>query len=105
MTTTLAASANATKAAGRRSGLSGQAADAAVDQAFRMLRLPTIHSQFEPARPCDCLRRTHRGNWELGIAMADKLIDAAQARWRAIDAPHLVGLVRAGRCGPQAWTV
>ena len=31
-----------------------------------------------------------------GIAMAYKLIDAAQARWRAVNAPHLVALVRAG---------
>lgn len=28
--------------------------------------------------------------------MAYKLIDAASARWRAINAPHLVALVRAG---------
>ncbi|MET4426878.1 hypothetical protein ABIA65_000160 [Mycolicibacterium sp. 624] len=31
-----------------------------------------------------------------GIAMAYKLIDAAQARWRTVDAPHLVALVRGG---------
>jgi hypothetical protein len=31
-----------------------------------------------------------------GIAMAYKLIDVAQARWRPIKAPHLVALVRAG---------
>jgi hypothetical protein len=30
------------------------------------------------------------------IAMAYKLIDAAQARWRAVNASHLVALVRAG---------
>lgn len=28
--------------------------------------------------------------------MAYKLIDAAQARWRAVNAPHLVALIRAG---------
>jgi len=28
--------------------------------------------------------------------MAYKLIDAAQARWRAVNAPHPVALVRAG---------
>ncbi len=28
--------------------------------------------------------------------MACKLIEAAQARWRAVNAPHLVALVRAG---------
>ena len=31
-----------------------------------------------------------------GIAMAYKLIEAAQSRWRAVNAPHLVALVRAG---------
>jgi hypothetical protein len=30
-----------------------------------------------------------------GLVMAYKLIDAAQARWRAVNAPHLVALVRA----------
>ena len=29
-------------------------------------------------------------------AMAFKLIEAAQDRWRAVNAPHLVALVRAG---------
>jgi hypothetical protein len=28
--------------------------------------------------------------------MADKLIEAAQDRWRAVNGPHLVALVRAG---------
>ncbi len=28
--------------------------------------------------------------------MAYKLIDTAQARWRSVNAPHLVALVRAG---------
>jgi hypothetical protein len=28
--------------------------------------------------------------------MAFKLIDSAQQRWRAVNAPHLVALVRAG---------
>lgn len=36
------------------------------------------------------------GSRAAGIAMAYKLIDAAQARWRAANAPHLVALVRAG---------
>jgi putative transposase len=31
-----------------------------------------------------------------GIAMAYKLIDAAQARWRKVNAPELVARVRAG---------
>jgi hypothetical protein len=28
--------------------------------------------------------------------MAYKLLEAAQARWRSVNAPHLVALVRAG---------
>ena len=28
--------------------------------------------------------------------MAFKLIESAQARWRAVNAPHLVAMVRAG---------
>jgi transposase-like protein len=36
------------------------------------------------------------GSRAAGISMAYKLIDAAQARWRAVNAPHLVALVRAG---------
>ena len=36
------------------------------------------------------------GSRVAGMAMAYKLIDAAQARWRAVNAPHLVALVRAG---------
>ncbi|MFI6899173.1 hypothetical protein ACIBM4_34195 [Streptomyces sp. NPDC050256] len=30
------------------------------------------------------------------LAMACKLVESAQARWRAVNAPHLVALVRAG---------
>ena len=36
------------------------------------------------------------GTRAAGIAMAFKLIESAQARWRAVNAPHLVALVRAG---------
>jgi putative transposase len=36
------------------------------------------------------------GSKAAGIAMAFKLLEAAQARWRAVNAPHLVALVRAG---------
>ena len=36
------------------------------------------------------------GSRAAGIAMAFKLIEAAQNRWRAVNAPHLVALVRAG---------
>ncbi|GAA4537187.1 transposase [Pseudonocardia xishanensis] len=36
------------------------------------------------------------GSRAAGLAMAFKLIEAAQFRWRAVNAPHLVALVRAG---------
>ena len=36
------------------------------------------------------------GSRAAGIAMAYKLIEAAHSGWRAVNAPHLVALVRAG---------
>ena len=36
------------------------------------------------------------GSTAAGLAMAFTLIEAAQHRWRAVNAPHLVTLVRAG---------
>jgi transposase-like protein len=36
------------------------------------------------------------GSRAAGLAMAFKLIESAQSRWRAVNAPHLVALVRAG---------
>jgi hypothetical protein len=44
--------------------------------------------------------RTHKtkgsGSRTAGLAMAYKLLEAAQARWGSVNAPHLVALVRAG---------
>jgi putative transposase len=36
------------------------------------------------------------GSRAAGLAMAYKLIESAQSRWRMVHAPHLVELVRAG---------
>jgi hypothetical protein len=36
------------------------------------------------------------GSRAAGLAMAFKLIESAQRRWRSVNAPHLVALVRAG---------
>jgi putative transposase len=36
------------------------------------------------------------GSAEAGLAMAFKLLASAQDRWRAVNGPHLVALVRAG---------
>jgi hypothetical protein len=40
----------------------------------------------------------HQGPWveTAALAMAFKLIEAAQRRWRMLNAPHLVALVHAG---------
>jgi putative transposase len=37
-----------------------------------------------------------QGSKAAGLAMAFKLLEAAQERWRAVSGPHLVALVRAG---------
>jgi putative transposase len=36
------------------------------------------------------------GTKHTGLAMVFKLLQAAQGRWRAVNGPHLVALVRAG---------
>ena len=36
------------------------------------------------------------GSPAAALAMVFKLVESAQARWRAVTAPHLVALVRAG---------
>ncbi|MEO3844317.1 IS256 family transposase [Streptomyces sp. B22F1] len=38
------------------------------------------------------------GSAAAALAMVFKLVESAQARWRAVNAPHLVALVRAGAC-------
>ncbi len=45
------------------------------------------------------------GSRAAGIAMAFKLIEAAQRRWRSVDAPHLVALVGAGATFEQGTLV
>ena len=47
-----------------------------------------------PSPPCGSANGP--GSRAAGIAMAFKLIESAQRRWRAVNAPHLVALVRAG---------
>ena len=42
------------------------------------------------------LKRTNLTARAAGIAMAFKLIEAAEHRWRAVDSAHRVALVRAG---------
>ena len=52
----------------------------------------TIESNFATVRH----RTKGPGSRAAGLAMAFKLIEATQDRWRAVNAPHLVALVRAG---------
>jgi transposase-like protein len=54
-----------------------------------------IESTFATVRHRQKLTRGP-GSRAAGIAMAFKLMQAAQDRWRAVNAPHLVALVRAG---------
>ena len=53
-----------------------------------------IESTFATGNPAAGHQRP--GSRAAGVAMAFKLIESAQARWRAVNAPHLVALVRAG---------
>jgi transposase-like protein len=54
-----------------------------------------IESTFATVRHRTKVTKGH-GSKAAGLAMAFKLIEAAQARWRAVNAPQLVALVRAG---------
>jgi putative transposase len=54
-----------------------------------------IESTFSPVRARTRVTKGP-GNKEAGLAMVFKLLEAAQERWRAVNGPHLVALVRAG---------
>jgi putative transposase len=54
-----------------------------------------IESTFATVRLRTKVTKGH-GSKAAGLAMAFKLIESAQARWRLVNAPHLVALVRAG---------
>ena len=54
-----------------------------------------IESTFSPVRARTRVTKGP-GNKEAGLAMVFKLLEAAQDRWRAVNGPHLVALVRAG---------
>jgi transposase-like protein len=69
--------------------------DFPADHWIHLRTTNAIESTFATVR-----LRTHKtkgaGSRSAGLAMAYKLLDAAQARWRCVNAPHLVALVRAG---------
>jgi putative transposase len=54
-----------------------------------------IESTFSTVRLRTCVTKG-AGSRAAGLAMAFKLIESAQHRWRAVNGPHLVALVRAG---------
>jgi putative transposase len=54
-----------------------------------------IESTFATVRLRTKVTKGH-GSRAAGLAMAFKLIESAQRRWRLVNAPHLVALVRAG---------
>ena len=54
-----------------------------------------IESTFATVRLRTKVTKGH-GSKAAGLAMAFKLIESAQRRWRVVNAPHLVALVRAG---------
>ena len=58
-------------------------------------RARRIESTFATVRSRSKLTKGP-GSRAAGIAMAYKLIEAAQSRWRAVNAPHVVALVHAG---------
>src|SRR6266700_1612392 len=54
-----------------------------------------IESSFSPVRARTRVTKGP-GTRDTGLAMMFKLLQAAQGRWRAVNGPHLVALVRAG---------
>lgn len=54
-----------------------------------------IESAFSPVRARTRVTKGP-GSRDTGLAMVFKLLQAAQGRWRAVNGPHLVALVRAG---------
>ena len=68
------------------------------DPAEHWLHLRTtnpIESTFSPVRARTRVTKGP-GSRDAGLAMVFKLLEAAEGRWRAVNGPHLVALVRAG---------
>ena len=62
--------------------------------------MPVVHRLIRAGTFATVRLRTEvtrsAGSRSAALAMMVKLIESAQARWRAVNAPHLVALVRAG---------
>jgi putative transposase len=54
-----------------------------------------VESTFSPVRLRTRVTKGP-GSKQAGLAMAFKLLEAAEDRWRSLNGPHLVALVRAG---------
>ena len=54
-----------------------------------------IESTFSPVRARTRVTKGP-GSKDAGLAMVFKLLEAAEQRWRAVNGPHLVALVRTG---------
>ena len=77
-----------------------------VEELLRFFDFPAEHWQhLRTSNPIESTFSTVRlrtrvtkgpGSKAAGLAMAFKLLEAAQYRWRAVNGPHLVALVRAG---------
>ncbi len=69
--------------------------DFPVEHAIHLRTTNPIESTFSTVRLRTRVTKG-AGSREAGLAMAFKLLDAASERWRKVNAPHLVALVRAG---------
>jgi putative transposase len=78
----------------------------AADELLEFYRYPAEHwIHLRTTNPIESTFATVRlrtrvtkdpGSRAAGVAMAYKLVEAAQARWRVVNSPHLVALVRNG---------
>jgi putative transposase len=85
----LAASPNSVQAGARR------ARNEIAQAEDRVHAERAIQSTFSPVRATTRVTKGP-GNKQAGLAMVFKLLEAAEQRWRAVNGPHLVALVRAG---------
>ena len=76
------------ESSGEEPGRPGSLIDEIVREGARRMLAATVRHRTKVTKG--------PGSRAAGLAMAFKLIESAQERWRAVNAPRLVGLVRAG---------
>src|SRR5919109_3402014 len=69
--------------------------DYPAEQWLHLRTTNPIESTFAPVRARTRVTKGP-GSKDAGLAMVFKLLEAAEQRWRAVNGPHLVALVRAG---------